>query len=158
GRIAALEADLVGAAGAYSAYPRGSAGEAVLAGMMLGAPYRVGAQRARARVAYLNKVPTGAYRGVGQPIACAVTEVLIDEAAHALGLDPVEFRRRAYHRAGDFPVTTAGNLKLDSPSTEKCLDALLERMDYASQRKEQARLRAAGRLRGIGVASFVEMT
>jgi carbon-monoxide dehydrogenase large subunit len=158
GTIAAIESDFISGAGAYTAFPRGSIGEVTLAAMMLGAPYRVAAQRARVRVAYLNKVPTGAYRGVGQPIGCAVTEVLIDEAAHALGLDPVELRRRAYHRAGAFPVTTAANLKLESPSTEKCLDAMLERMDYAGLRKEQQRLRAAGRLLGIGVATFVEMT
>jgi carbon-monoxide dehydrogenase large subunit len=158
GTIAALDADLLSAAGAYSIYPRGSAGEAVLAGMMLGAPYRVGAQRARLRVAYLNKVPSGAYRGVGQPIACAVTEVLIDDAAHGLGIDPVEFRRRAYHRAGEPPVTTAGGLRLDPASLAACLDGLLARMDYDGLRREQARLRAEGRIRGIGVATFVEMT
>ncbi|HEY7610441.1 MAG TPA: xanthine dehydrogenase family protein molybdopterin-binding subunit [Alphaproteobacteria bacterium] len=158
GTIAALEADILCAAGAYSIYPRGSVGDATLAGMMMGAPYRVGAQRARARVAYLNKVPTGSYRGVGQPIGCAVTEVLIDEAAHALKQDPVEFRRRAYHRAGDLPLTTAGGLKLDSVSLERCLDGLVERMGYAALRKEQAKLRGEGRLRGIGIATFLEMT
>ncbi len=158
GTIAALKAELLCAAGAYSIYPRGSAGEAILPGMMLGAPYRVGAQRVRARVAYLNKVPTGAYRGVGQPIACAVTEVLVDEAAHALGTDPVEFRRRAYHRAEDLPVTTAGGLKLESVSLAACLDGLVARMDYARLRKEQALARAKGQLRGIGIATFVEMT
>jgi len=158
GTIAALEADIVCAAGAYSIYPRGSFGDATLAGMMMGAPYRVGAQRARARVAYLNKVPTGSYRGVGQPIGCAITEVLIDEAAHALKQDPVEFRRRAYHRAADLPLTTAGGLRLDSVSLERCLDGLVERMGYAALRQEQAKLRGAGRLRGIGIATFLEMT
>jgi carbon-monoxide dehydrogenase large subunit len=158
GAIAALDADLLCAAGAYSIHPRGSVGDAVLAGMMLGAPYRVGAQRARVRVAYLNKVPTGSYRGVGQPIACAVTEVLIDEAAHALGQDPVEFRRRAYHRAEDLPAATAGGLRLEAVSLAACLDGLVERMDYAGLRKEQAALRAKGRVRGIGVATFVELT
>ena len=158
GTIAALDADILCAAGAYSIYPRGSVGDAVLAGMMLGAPYRVGAQRARARVAYLNKVPTGSYRGVGQPVACAVTEVLIDEAAHALGQDPVEFRRRAYHRAADLPVTTAGGLKLESVSLAACLDGLVDRMGYARLRQEQADRRAQGRLRGIGIATFIEMT
>ncbi len=158
GTIAAIESDIVCAAGAYSIYPRGSFGDATLAGMMIGAPYRVGAQRARARVAYLNKVPSGSYRGVGQPIGCAVTELLVDEAAHALKQDPVEFRRRAYHRAADLPLTTAGGLKLDSVSLERCLDGLTARMGYDALRKEQTRLRAAGHLRGIGVATFMEMT
>jgi aerobic carbon-monoxide dehydrogenase large subunit len=158
GTITALDADLLCAAGAYSIYPRGSVGDAVLAGVMLGAPYRVHALRARARVAYLNKVPTGSYRGVGQPIACAITEVLVDEASHALGLDPVEFRRRAYHRAESLPVTTAGGLKLEKVSLGPCLDALVARMDYAALRTEQKLRRAEGRLIGIGVATFVEQT
>lgn len=158
GTIAAMEADILCAAGAYSIYPRGSFGDATLAGMMMGAPYRVGAQRVRARVAYLNKVPTGSYRGVGQPVGCAVTEVLIDEAAHALNVDPVEFRRRAYHRADALPLTTAGGLRLDSVSLERCLDGLVARMGYAALRAEQRRLREAGRLAGIGVATFLEMT
>ena len=158
GTIAAIEGDIVCAAGAYSIYPRGSFGDAMLAGMMMGAPYRVSAQRARARVAYLNKVPTGSYRGVGQPIGCAITEVLIDEAAHALKQDPVEFRRRAYHRAADLPLTTAGGVKLDSASLDRCLDGLVERMGYAALRQEQAKLRGEGRLRGIGIATFLEMT
>ena len=158
GTITAMEADILCAAGAYSIYPRGSFGDATLAGMMMGAPYRVGAQRARARVAYLNKVPTGSYRGVGQPVGCAVTEVLVDEAAHALEVDPVEFRRRAYHRADALPLTTAGGLRLDSVSLARCLDGLVARMDYPALRAEQARLRAAGRFTGIGVATFLEMT
>ncbi len=158
GTITAMEADILCAAGAYSIYPRGSFGDATLAGMMMGAPYRVGAQRARARVAYLNKVPTGSYRGVGQPIGCAVTEVLVDEAAHALGIDPVEFRRRAYHRESAQPIITAGGLRLDSVSLERCLDGLVARMDYAALRAEQKRPKASGRLTGIGVATFLEMT
>jgi carbon-monoxide dehydrogenase large subunit len=158
GTITAIESDILCAAGAYSIYPRGSVGDATLAGLMMGAPYRVGAQRARARVAYLNKVPTGSYRGVGQPIGCAVTEVLIDEAAHALKIDPVEFRRRAYHRAASLPLTTAGGMKLDSVSLERCLEWLVARMDYPALRREQIRLRETGRLRGIGCATFLEMT
>jgi carbon-monoxide dehydrogenase large subunit len=158
GTITAIESDILCAAGAYSIYPRGSFGDATLAGMMMGAPYRVGAQRARARVAYLNKVPTGSYRGVGQPVGAAVTEVLLDEAAHALEIDPVEYRRRAYHRAESLPLTTAGGLRLDSVSLERCLDGLVTRMDYAALRREQVELRGKGRLRGIGIATFLEMT
>lgn len=158
GTITALESDILCAAGAYSIYPRGSVGDATLAGMMIGGPYRVGAQRARARVAYLNKVPTGSYRGVGQPVGCAVTEVLVDEAAHALGVDPVEFRRRAYHRAEALPLTTAGGLRLEAVSLQPCLDTLVARMDYAALRTEQKRSRDSGRLTGIGVATFLEMT
>jgi len=158
GNIAVLDADILLAAGAYSVFPRGSVGDAVLAAMIMGAPYRVGAQRSQVRVAYQNKVPSGSYRGVGQPIGCAITEVLIDEAAHAHGVDPAEYRRRAYHRAADLPVTTAGGIKLEAVSLERCLDGLLARMDYQALRVEQRALRGQGRVRGIGITTFVEQT
>ncbi|HXP78068.1 MAG TPA: xanthine dehydrogenase family protein molybdopterin-binding subunit [Stellaceae bacterium] len=158
GTIAAIDADLLCGAGAYSIYPRGSIGDAFLASVVLGGAYRLKASRVRARVAYLNKVPTGSYRGVGHPIGCAVTEVLIDEAACALNIDPVEFRRRSYYRSESLPTTTPTGLAIEAHSLAPCLEALVLRMDYAALRAEQARLRAEGRFLGIGVASFIEMT
>jgi len=158
GTIVALDADLLCGAGAYSIYPRGSIGDSILAGMSLGAPYRVGAMCVRARVVYLNKAPTGSYRGVGLPIACVITETLIDKAAHRMGLDPVEFRRRSYHRAEDLPTKTSMGFKIESASLTASLDALTEQMDYGALRARQKDLLASGRLLGIGVASFIEPT
>lgn len=158
GTITAIQSDIINAAGAYSIYPRGSIGDLLLAAAVIGAPYRVGVQAARARVSYLNKVPSGSYRGVGQPIACAVTEVLIDEVAHALALDPVEFRRRAYHRDEQLPLRTAGGVMIASASLGACLDRLVDAMAYTRLRDEQSRLRRLGRLRGIGIATFIEVT
>lgn len=140
GTIGAIDADMLCAAGAYSIYPRGSIGDVMVAAIAMGAPYRVGATRTRARVAYLNKVPTGSYRGVGHPIGCAVTEVLVDEAASALGVDPVEFRRRSYHRAGSLPVNTAGGITIEAPALASCLEMITERMDYAELRSARVPL------------------
>ena len=158
GRLLAMDADILAAAGAYSIYPRSSLGEGIMAATMLGAPYRLGAMGARLRVAYQNKVPSGVYRGVGQPIACAATELLIDEAAHALGLDPAELRRRNYLRDEDLPMTTHGGYRLEALSLAACHDKLLGMMGYEALRAEQAERRAKSVHRGIGLASFIEQT
>ena len=158
GRLRTIDADILVAAGAYSIYPRSSLGEGVMAANMMGAPYKLDAMGAGLRVAYQNKVPTGVYRGVGQPLACAATEVLIDEAAHELGLDPAEMRRRNYLGEADLPGTTPGGYELQGLSLLACHDKLLELMDYMGLRQEQAALRAESVYRGIGLAVFLEQT
>ncbi|HUT50551.1 MAG TPA: xanthine dehydrogenase family protein molybdopterin-binding subunit [Alphaproteobacteria bacterium] len=158
GRLIAMDADIRVAAGAYSIYPRSSLGEGLQALTLNGGPYRLPALGGRLRVAYQNKVPTGVYRAVGQPIACAATEVLLDEAAHRLGIDPVEIRRRNYLGAADLPMTTPGGLRVEALSLEGCLDKLLALMDYETLRAEQASCRERGVHRGIGLATFLEQT
>lgn len=158
GRLLAMDVDILVAAGAYSIYPRSSLGEGIMAATMVGAPYRLDAMGAQLRVAYQNKVPTGVYRGVGQPIACAATELVIDEAAHALGLDPAELRRRNYLTNEDLPTTTHGGYQLQALSLEACHDRLLELMGYDALRIEQTDLRSMSIYRGIGLATFLEQT
>src|SRR6202000_1078570 len=57
-----------------------------------------------------------------------------------------------------YPCTTATGLKLEKLSHHASLDKILKMMDYGSLRAEQARLRAQGVHRGIGFASFIEVT
>lgn len=158
GTVLAITADDLMEAGAYSVYPRSSVLEGVQAISMLGAPYRLAAVRGGLRVAYQNKVPVGAYRGVGQPVACAITERMIDAAATELAIDPAEMRRRNY-RIGEVHGSTGINgLDFGALSHTACLDRLLELMDYRALRERQRTERAAGRHLGIGLAAFVEMT
>ena len=156
GLIKGIEFDAVWGLGAFSSYPRGSVGEALQAIQLIGAPYRVPAISASVRAAYQNKPPTGAYRGVGQPIGVAVTEQLMDLAARATGLDPVEIRRR--NHVGPEPTTSRTGLKVGQLSLDPCLDELLATMDYRGLRSEQERLRKSKIYRGIGIANFVELT
>src|SRR3954470_8462497 len=152
GRILALELDAVVEAGAYSAYPRSSILEGLQVLLMSGTPYQIDAYQGRLRVAWQNKPATGSYRGVGQPVACAAMETLMDACAREVGIDPSEMRRRNFRRAGATPThVQAGGL-----SHETCLDRLLELMDYRHLREEQQRARSAGRHLGIGFATFVE--
>jgi carbon-monoxide dehydrogenase large subunit len=158
GAIKAMELDDLCIIGAYANYRRFSSGEGMLILFFSGAPYRVANYRGRFRMPFQNKNTTGMYRGVGQPIACAVTEVLCDRAAAALGLDPVEFRRRNYLRGSDFPATSPGGMPMEKLEFERALDELVKLMRYPELRAEQRAERVKGTLRGIGLATFVEIT
>ena len=94
GRITAIDIDDLTGIGPYSVYPRTSAVEGNQVVNLVGGPYDFANYRAKTTVVLQNKTPTCQYRAVGHPIATAVTEGLVDLAAEALGLDPVEFRRR----------------------------------------------------------------
>ncbi|KIZ40751.1 MULTISPECIES: xanthine dehydrogenase family protein molybdopterin-binding subunit [Rhodopseudomonas] len=146
------------AIGAYSAYPRTSAVEGNQVVRLMGAPYRITDYRADLRVIFQNKTQTSQYRGVGHPIACAASERLVDLAAQKLGLDPFEIRRRNYVTDDMYPHTTASGYRFERLSFDECLTKLHALMDYPALRAEQARLRGQGVYRGIGLATYVEIT
>lgn len=159
GHILGIDARVDAGFGAYAMHPRGSFGEAMQAAQMIGAPYKVGAFRAEVFGWRQNKPPSGAYRGVGQPIACAITEDMIDLAASAVGIDPVEMRRINYRSTLDEGArATEAGLVIEELSLDRCLAKLINAMDYDRLRAEQTALRGKGVYRGIGLASFVELT
>jgi CO/xanthine dehydrogenase Mo-binding subunit len=158
GEIQAFDIDVLAGAGAYSQYPRTSVFEANQILNVTGGPYRHKHYRARATVVYLNKPPTSQYRAVGHPIGNSVGEHLVDRAAAALGLDPIEIRRRNVFPDDAYPATTASGIKLKDLSHQRCIDVLVGRMNYAGLRQEQARLRKEGVHRGIGIACFIKGT
>ncbi|PVH27518.1 xanthine dehydrogenase [Pararhodobacter oceanensis] len=159
GHILGIDALVDSGFGAYAIHPRGSFGESMQAAQMIGAPYKTGAFRAEVRGWRQNKPPSGALRGVGQPIACAITEEMMDLAARAVGIDPAEMRRINYRSRLDAGErATQSGLVIEELSLDACLAKLLEAMDYTALRAEQAALREKGIYRGIGLASFVEIT
>ena len=158
GEIKALEIDVLAGVGAYSQYPRTSVFEANMILNITGGPYKHPHYRARMAVVYLNKVPTSQYRAVGHPIGNSVGEALVDRAAEACGLDPVEIRRRNLMPDDGYPAVTAAGIAVKDMSHQRCLEALVERMDYAGLREQQAALREQGIHRGIGIASFIKGT
>jgi aerobic carbon-monoxide dehydrogenase large subunit len=158
GEILAVELDDLTGIGPFSTYPRSSAVEGNQVINLTASWYRCPNYRARLRVAFQTKPPTSQYRAVGHPIACAVTEALVDRAARALGLDPAELRRRNLIADDAYPWTSPAGLRFERLSHQRCLARLLELMDYDGLRREQASLRVAGVHRGIGLASFVEIT
>ena len=158
GRLLALAVDDILVIGAYSAYPRTSIGEGGQVVALAGAPYRIESYRGRLRVAYQNKTPTSAYRAVGHPIAAAITEQMVDLAAAEIGMDPLELRRRNFIPDDAYPTKAPGGMKLDRLSLQACQERMARLMDYDGLRAEQKRLRERGIYRGIGVATFVEIT
>jgi len=158
GRILAMDVDDWTAIGAYSVYPRTSAIEGNQVVNLCGGPYDFENYRARTSVVFQNKTPTCQYRAVGHPIAVAVTEGLVDMAAAKLGLDPVEIRRRNMFADDAYPVTSPANMRFEGLSHHASMAKLVELMDYDALRAEQAELRERGIHRGIGIASFIELT
>lgn len=158
GTITAFEIDDLTGIGPYSVYPRTSAIEANQVVNLVGGPYKTRNYRARARVAFQNKGVTCQYRAVGHPIACSVTEGLVDLAARAIGMDPVEIRRRNLIADDAYPTDSPSGLKFELLSHHAALNKLVAMMNYDALRAEQASLRAKGIHRGIGFASFIEVT
>jgi carbon-monoxide dehydrogenase large subunit len=105
---------------------------------------------------FTNTAPVDAYRGAGRPEACYVVERLVDRAAREMKIDPTELRRRNFVANDAFPYTTRVALTYDSGDYFKTLDMVVEAADYAGfeQRRQEAASR--GKLRGIGVATYIE--
>ncbi len=158
GTITAFAIDDLTGIGPYSVYPRTSGIEANQIVNLVGGPYTCPNYRARARVVFQNKNVMCQYRAVGHPIATAVTEGLVELAAAKIGMDVTEIRRRNLLPDDKYPATSAAGLKFERLSHHGCLDKILRMMDYENLRAEQARLRGQGIHRGIGFASFVEVT
>jgi aerobic carbon-monoxide dehydrogenase large subunit len=158
GAITAFEIDDLTGIGPYSMYPRTSAIEANQVVNLVGGPYTTKNYRARARVVFQNKNVMCQYRAVGHPIACSVTEGLVDLAAMKIGMDPVEIRRRNLIADDAYPCASPSGLRFELLSHHASLDKLLAMMNYEALRAEQASLRRKNIHRGIGIASFIEVT
>ncbi len=158
GRITGLSLDLLGTVGAYCSYRRIGTADGVMTARFSGLAYDFDDYDAHLRVCFQNKPSLSVYRGVGQPLACAITEQMVDLAAEAAGIDPVEMRRINYLTPDKFPRTTPGGITVEALSLHACLDALVEMIGYQALRAEQARLRETGVWRGIGVATLAEFT
>jgi aerobic carbon-monoxide dehydrogenase large subunit len=158
GDILAFEIDDLTGIGPYSMFPRTSAIEGNQVVNLTGGPYQHQHYRANLKVVFLNKTPTCQYRGVGHPIACAVTEGLVDLAANKLGMDTLAFRKRNVIRDDAYPAVGASGIKLEVLSHEACLRKIEQLMDYPALRAEQAECKARGVYRGIGFATLIELT
>ncbi len=158
GKIIGFDVDDLTGIGPYSVYPRTSAIEGNQVVNLIGGPYDFPHYRCTTTVVFQNKTPTCQYRAVGHPIATAVTEGLVDLAAHALGMDPVELRRRNLIRDDAYPCTSPPGMRFEGLSHHAALAKLLEMVPLAKIRGDQAEKRAKGIHRGLGFASFIELT
>jgi aerobic-type carbon monoxide dehydrogenase small subunit (CoxS/CutS family) len=121
GEITAIEMDDLTAIGPYSVYPRTSGIEANQVVNLTGGPYRHRNYRVRARVAFTNLNVACQYRGVGHPIAVAVAEHLVDQAARKLNMDPAEVRQKSFIADDAYPYTSPSGVIYERQSHRQCL-------------------------------------
>ncbi|HZT51244.1 MAG TPA: xanthine dehydrogenase family protein molybdopterin-binding subunit [Stellaceae bacterium] len=125
---------------------------------LMSSVYRIPVAHVRARAALTNTAPTSVYRSAGRPEAMFVIERLIDLAARRHGFDRVALRRRNLVPAAAMPYANPLGLTYDNGDYEAAMDWCLGIADWAgfAARREESRRR--GRLRGIGLANYVEIT
>ncbi|NGY04055.1 xanthine dehydrogenase family protein molybdopterin-binding subunit [Solimonas terrae] len=138
------------------AYPQG-ADSNIAVMMFLWGAHKLPVFDFHARGWFTNTVGLAAYRGPWA-LESLAREVLLDRAARQIGLDPIEIRRRNLIRREDQPCTTPMGLELTDISPAECLDVLLEKIDVAAFRAEQAEARKQGRYLGLGFATYIEPT
>ena len=158
GKIVGIDFDDLTGIGPFSMYPRTSAIECNQVLNLTGAPYVIENYRARGRVVFQNKTLMCQYRAVGHPIAMAIADGLLEDAARTIGMDPVEIRELNLMADDSYPRLSATGMKLDDLSHKKALCRLTKIMDYKSLREDQVSARKRGVYRGIGFVSMVEVT
>ncbi|MGH6995519.1 MAG: xanthine dehydrogenase family protein molybdopterin-binding subunit, partial [Stellaceae bacterium] len=154
GRFLALDLDIIADMGAYlSCYAPYIPW--LGAGMATGA-YDIPAAHVRLRAAYTNTVPVDAYRGAGRPEASYLIERLVDHAARELDIAPDVLRRRNLIKPKAMPYTTPTGKTYDSGDFAATLTRAQDIADWDGFNKRAAASRRAGKLRGIGIATYVE--
>ena len=151
GRILALDVAMVANLGAYLS-GNGPGASVVAASTAQGGVYDIPAIAVDVRGALTNTVPVDAYRGAGKPEANYIVERAIEAAARVLGRDPADLRRQ--NLIASFPHRTAMGMAIDSGGFVANLDAAVARAPGFETRRAESRAR--GRLRGLGVACFLE--
>jgi aerobic carbon-monoxide dehydrogenase large subunit len=154
--LVALSADVVANVGAYSCYPTTCGVEPLMAMAEMPGPYDVREYACVSRGVVTHTCPMAPYRGVSRPVITFTIERLMDKAAAAFGLDPIDIRRRNLVKT--FPYTSAMGLVFDEASYVETMDAAVKAVDVPSFRARQTQARAKGRYLGLGFATFSERT
>ena len=155
GRFLAMDVDLIGDMGAYLStfapyIPHGGAG-------MLPGLYDFQAFHCRVRTVFTHTVPVDAYRGAGRPEAAYVVERLVDAAARKLGMTPDAIRRKNFISPRAMPYKTATGKVYDSGDFAAHMKRAMEIAEWKEFPKRAKLARKHGLVRGIGLASYVEV-
>ena len=108
------------------------------------------------KAVFTNTVPVDAYRGAGRPEATFQIERVIDMAARELGIDPIEIRRKNFVKPDQFPYQTPVAVNYDTGNYDATMDKLIEIADLAGFPARRAASEAKGKLRGLGISSYIE--
>ncbi|MEM7444266.1 MAG: xanthine dehydrogenase family protein molybdopterin-binding subunit [Pseudomonadota bacterium] len=155
GKFLALKVDTIANLGAYLSnfgpFVATNAGNRMLAGL-----YTFQRIHTRVRGVFTNTQPVDAYRGAGRPEAAFIVERIVDKAAREIGLSSAELRRRNYIPPEAMPYTTPTELTYDSGEFARNMDDALEVADWHDFEHRRAESAGRGKLRGIGLATYVE--
>ncbi len=154
-KFLAMRFDFIQSLGAYSA-PQGSNAATVSATTCLTGQYDVPAAYQRTRIAITNTMSTAAYRGSGRPLMSYIVERLVDQAAVELKIDPVELRRRNLVPAARMPYKLVHGFTYDSGDFPAVLEKAAKKADWTGFDKRAADSARRGKLRGHGIAAFIE--
>ncbi len=155
-RLAALRVESDVAMGAYLS-PHGTFIPSELVAKVLPGAYEFEHLFFAARGVYTNTTPVDAYRGAGRPEGIYVIERLMDAAARKFGVDPLDLRKRNFVPPDRFPYRNASGETMDSGDYRRVADRARQEADvdgFPARRAESAR---RGKLRGLGIAFYVEV-
>ncbi len=155
GKFLALRVSTVANVGAYLS-TFGSCIPTYLYATLLAGVYTTPAIYAEVRTVFTNTVPVDAYRGAGRPEATYLLERLVDVAAREMNMDRVEIRRKNFIPANAFPYQTPVALQYDSGNYQATLDLALKAAEWAGFEARRAEANKRGKLRGIGVSTYIE--
>ena len=157
GRILALRVRSLANVGGYASGV-GVAIQLLIGPWVTTSVYDIGTIDLKLTAVLTNTAPTGAYRGAGRPEAIYLIERLMDEAARVTGVSRTEIRRRNMIRPEQMPYQNPMAQTYDSGKFESVMDQGLALADWDGFDRRLAESRARGRLRGIGIATFLEWT
>jgi aerobic carbon-monoxide dehydrogenase large subunit len=154
GRFLALDIDIIADMGAYlSVY---APLIPVLGAGMAPGVYDIPVSYVRTRGVFTNTIPVDAYRGAGRPEAAYLIERLVDVAARELEIAPDTLRRKNFIRPRAMPYRTATGKLYDSGDFAGHLARAQEAADWDGFNKRSKQSKKDGKLRGIGIATYIE--
>ncbi|MEM1383949.1 MAG: xanthine dehydrogenase family protein molybdopterin-binding subunit [Pseudomonadota bacterium] len=127
-----------------------------LHGTLLAGNYKTPLIFTNVKAVFTNTVPVDAYRGAGRPEATYQLERVIDKAAREMGIEPVELRRRNFIQPTQFPYATPVAVEYDTGNYDATMDKALQISDSAGFAARKEATEAAGKRRGLGIASYIE--
>jgi carbon-monoxide dehydrogenase large subunit len=134
----------------------GSSVPTYLYATLLAGVYTTPAIYAEVQTVFTNTVPVDAYRGAGRPECTYLLERLVTKAAREIGIDPVELRKMNMIQPDQYPYQTPVALLYDCGDSPATFESALTASDYAGFEKRRAAAEKSGKLRGIGISTYVE--
>ena len=120
--------------------------------------YRTPLVEVSSRSVFTNTTPVGAYRGAGRPEGNYYMERLVDTAAREMGIDRLELRRRNHIRPEQMPYKAPSTMVYDSGDFPTLMEKALALADWDGFPARRAESRRHGRLRGLGIGQYLEVT